>query len=112
MKFSVAVLLSLAPRSSQSVKIGIGLSIDKSIKIGNSDLIGIDCIDQSVEMYDTLVSFVDFLDFYRFHRFISEDISVHPKMKTDFMQTVNLSTTELQLRVEESNNYILFRKSF
>ena len=33
-------------------------------------------------------------------------------MKTDFMQTVNLSTTELQLRVEESNNYILFRKSF
>ena len=63
-------------------------------------------------MYDTLVSFVDFLDFYRFHRFISEDISVHPKMKTDFMQTVNLSAIELQLRVEESNNYILFRKSF
>ena len=62
MKFLVAVLLSLAPRSSQSVKIGIGLSIDKSIKIGKSDLIGIDCIDQSVEICDTLVSFVDFLD--------------------------------------------------
>ena len=67
-------------------------------------MIDIDCIDQSVEIYDTLVPFVDFLEFYRFHRFISEDISVHPKMKTDFMQTVNLSTIELQLRVEESNN--------
>ena len=36
--------------SSQSIKIGIDLSIDKSIKIGKSDLIDIDCIDQSVEI--------------------------------------------------------------
>ena len=28
----------------------------------------------------------------------------NPKMKTDFMQTVNLLTIELQLRVEGSNN--------
>ena len=70
--------------------IQIGISIDKSIKIGKSALIDTDCIDQSVEIDDTLV------DFYRFNRLISEAISVHPKMKTDFMPTVNLSTTELQ----------------
>ena len=35
------------------------LSIDKSVKIGKSDLIDIDCIDQSVEIDDTLVSFID-----------------------------------------------------
>ena len=70
--------------------IQIGISIDKSIKTGKSALIDTDGIDQSVEIDDTLV------DFYRFHRFISEAISVHPKMKTDFMPTVNLLTTELQ----------------
>ena len=34
----------------------IYLLIDKSIKIGESDLIDIHCIDQSVEIDDTLVS--------------------------------------------------------
>ena len=63
-------------RSSKSIKIGINLSIDKSIKIGKSDLIDIDCIDQSVEIDDTLVSFIDLSRFYRFHRFLSEDTSV------------------------------------
>ena len=43
------------------MKIGTDLSIDKSIKIGKSDLIDIDCIDQSVEIDDTLVSFIDLL---------------------------------------------------
>ena len=71
-------------RSSQSIKIGIDLLIDKSIKIGKSDLIEIDCIDQSVEIDDTTFSF------------------------TDFMQTVNLLTIELQLRVEGSNNLFTF----
>ena len=47
------------PGSSQSIKIGIELSIDKSIEIGKSDFIDIDCIDQSVEIDDTLVSFID-----------------------------------------------------
>ena len=78
-------------RSSKSIKIGTNLSIDKSIKIGKSDLIDIDCIDQSVEIDGTLVSFFDVFKFYRFHRFLSQaDIcsSVYPKMKTDFMQTV------------------------
>ena len=42
-------------QSSQSVKINIHLSIDRSIKIGKFDLIDIDCIDQSVEIDDTLV---------------------------------------------------------
>ena len=63
-------------RSSQSIKIGIDLSIDKSIKIGKSDLIDIDYIDQSVEIDDTLDSFVDLYRFNRFHRFVSEDASV------------------------------------
>ena len=58
--------------SSQSIKIGI----DLSIKIGKSDLIDIDCIDQSEEIDGTLVSFIDLSRFYRFHRFISEDTSV------------------------------------
>ena len=40
-------------------KIGIDLSIAKSVKIGKSDLIDIDCIDQSVEINDILVSFID-----------------------------------------------------
>ena len=96
--------------SSQSIKIGTHLSIDKLIKIGKSNqFIDIDCIDQSVEIDDTLISFFDVFKFYRFHRFLSEaDIcsSVHPKMKTDFMQTVNLLTIELQLRVEGSNNLL------
>ena len=35
------------------------LSIDKLMKIGKSDLIDIDCIGQSVEIDDTLVSFID-----------------------------------------------------
>ena len=38
---------------------GIDFSIDKSKKIGKSDLIDIDCIDQSVEIDDTHVSFID-----------------------------------------------------
>ena len=106
----------LITRSSQSIKIGTDLSIDKSIKISKSDLIDIDCIDQSVEIDETLVSFIDSSRFYRLHRFLSEtDIcsSVHPKMKTDFMQTVNLLTIELQVRFEGSNNFIItFQKKF
>ena len=43
----------LCIRSIQSIKIGIDVSIDKF------DLIDIDCIDQSVEIDDTLVSFID-----------------------------------------------------
>ena len=31
----------------------------QSLKIGKSDLIDIDCIDQSVEIDDTLVSFIN-----------------------------------------------------
>ena len=76
-------------RNSQSIKISIDLTIYKSIKIGKSDLIDIDCIDQSVEIDDTIVSFIDLSRFYLFYRFISEDTSVfsfHPKMKTDFVR--------------------------
>ena len=50
---------SLSARSSQSIKIGTDLSINKSIKIGKSNLIDIDRINQSVEIDDTLVSFID-----------------------------------------------------
>ena len=58
-------------RNSQSIKIGIDLSLDKSIKIVKSDLIDIYCIEQSVEIDDTLVSesiyldFTDSIDVYR-----------------------------------------------
>ena len=57
--------------SCQSIKIGINLSIDKSIKIGKSDLIDIDCIDQSVEddktrfVHRFILIFTDFIDLYR-----------------------------------------------
>ena len=110
----MSFVTSIYSRSSRSIKIGIDLSIDKSIKIGKSDLIDSDCSDQSVEIDDTLVSFIDLSRFSRFHRFLSEDIfcsSVYPKMKTDFMKRVNLLTTELQSGVEGSNNLLsLFKK--
>ena len=66
-------------------------------------MIDIDGIDQSVEIDDTLVSFIDlswFLPISSIYigKYISS--SVHRKMKTEFMQTVNLLTTKLQLRVE------------
>ena len=82
------------------------MSIDKSIKIGKSDLIG---IDLSVEIDDTVVSFIDLSRFLPISsiyigRYICS--SDHPKMKTDFMQTVNLLTVELQLRVEGSNKQL------
>ena len=41
--------------STESIKTDINLSIDKSIKIDKSDLIDIDCIDQSIEIGGTLV---------------------------------------------------------
>ena len=44
--------------------------------------------------------FADFIDSY------------WKKVKTDFMQTVNLLTIELQLIVEGSNNYHFFKKIF
>ena len=50
---------NLMPGRNQSIEIGIDLSIDKSIEIGKSDLIDIDCIDHSVEIDVTLVSFID-----------------------------------------------------
>ena len=52
-------IMAHTARSSQSIKICNDYSIDKSIKIGKSDLIDIDCIDQSVEIDDTLPSFID-----------------------------------------------------
>ena len=48
-----------------------------------------------------------YFDFDRFHRFISEDRSVHQKMKTEFMQTANLLTIELQLRVKGPETFII-----
>ena len=78
-------------------------------------MLDIDCLDQLVESDDTLVWFIDLSWFYRFHWFILEDTSacsfVHPKRKTDFMQTVILLTIELQLRVEGSNNYHFLKKT-
>ena len=85
----------------------------KSIKIGKSDLIDIDYIDQSVEIDDTLISFIDLSRFLPIPPiYIGTYIcsSVHPKMKTHFRQTVNLLTIELQLRVQGSNNLSSLKK--
>ena len=46
-------------RRSQLIKIDIDLSIDKSIKIGRSVSTDINCVDQSVEIDDTLISFIN-----------------------------------------------------
>ena len=84
------------------------MSIDKSIKIGKSDLIDIDFSDQSVEIDDTLVSFIDLsliLPISSIHIGRNISSSVHQKIKTEFIQTVNLLTIEWQLRVEGSNSY-------
>ena len=59
-------------------------------------------------MDDRLFSFVDlswFLPISSIYirKYISS--SVHQKMKTEFMQTVNLLIIELQLIVKGSNNY-------
>ena len=62
----------------------------QSIEIGKSDLVDIDCIDQSLEIDDTLLSFIYFACFV--WRYVCS--SVHPKRKTDFMQTVNLLTID------------------
>ena len=102
-------------RSSQSIRISTDLSIDKSIEIGKSDLIDIDWINQSVEIDDTLVSFIDLSWFLPISSIYIERYScssVHSKMKTDFMQTVNLLTIELQFRVEGSNSYLFLKNSF
>ena len=69
----------------------------------------IDRIDQSVEIDDTLrlsiyLDFTDSIDFT--WRYICSSVPSHPKMKTDFMQTVNLLTMELQLKVEGSDNLL------
>ena len=70
-------LKSLLTRSSPSIKIGIDLSINKSIKIGKHDVIDINCINQSVESMthsfrlsiykkiNILLDFTHSIDFYR-----------------------------------------------
>ena len=55
----VTVAHSCISWSSQLIKISIDLSIDELIKVNKSDLIDIDCIDQSLEIDGTLFSFID-----------------------------------------------------
>ena len=59
LRFFTVTPLAHYSHSSQSIKIGIDLSIDKSMKIGKSDFTDIDSIDQSVEISDTLISSID-----------------------------------------------------
>ena len=57
------------------------------------------------------LDFTDSIDLYR--KMHLSLLYIHWKMKTDFMQTVNLLTIELQLRVEGSNNLLsLLKKKF
>ena len=110
------VFVFVTSRSVQSIKIGLQLSINKSIKICKSDLIGMDWINQSLEINDTLVSFIDLCTFHWLHRFLSKDTSVLlfiRKWKLISCKQWNLLTIELQLRVEGSNNLLsLFWKKF
>ena len=66
------------------------------MKIGKSDLIDIDCVDKSVEIVDTLVSFIDLSWFLAIYigRYISS--SVHQKSKNEnwIHETVDLLTIE------------------
>ena len=91
---------------------GIDFSIDKSKKIGKSDLIDIDCIDQSVEIDDTHVSFIDL---FWFLAISSIEIRRYicwwkRKIEMEFIQTANLLTTELQLRVWRIKHLSLLNK--
>ena len=120
--------------SSQSIKICTHLSINKLIKIGKSDFIDIDCIDQSVEIDDTLISLMDLSRFLPIsliyiyiyissgiyiyiyiYIYIPEDTSALlfiQKWKLISFKPVNLLTIELQLRVEGWNNLLSLQKKF
>ena len=103
-------------RSNQSMKIGTDLSIDKWIKIGKSDLIDIDCIDQSVEIDDTLVSFINLSWFLPISSiYIGKYIcsSIHSKMKTVHAIT-NSKFVDNWVAVESegSNSYHFLKNSF
>ena len=84
-----------SPRSGKwretSPNVGCFLRLDfpeiiysQSIKIAKSDLIDIDCIDQSVEIDDTLVSFIDlqYLDF-------TDSIDLYRKIHLSFCSSKN-----------------------
>ena len=111
----VTVAHSCISWSSQLIKISIVLSIDKLIKVSKSDLIDIDCIDQLVEIDDTVFSFIDLswlLPISLIH--IGRNIcsSAHQKIKTEFMQKVNLLMIEWQLRSCKGSNiypYIVYQ---
>ena len=69
--FSIFQFFQFVPKIVTSTAIETWSS--QSTKIDKSDLIDIDCIDQSVEIDDTLVSFIDlflvgFTDFIDLHR--------------------------------------------
>ena len=50
------------------------------------------------------LDFTDSIDFIG--RYICSSVPSYPQMKNDFMQTVNLLTIKLQLKVEGSNNLL------
>ena len=71
--------------SCQSIKIGIDLSIDKSIKVGKSDLNDIDCIDHRQKSMThsfclpIYLDFTDFIDLYRkTHLLVAQEGPVRP----------------------------------
>ena len=111
----VTVAHSCISWSSQLIKISIDLSIDKLIKVIKSDLIDIDCIAQSVEIDDTLFSFIDlswFLPISSIHIWRNICSSFHQKIKPEFLQKVNLLTIEWQLKVTQRVKHLsLYRLS-
>ena len=72
----ITIIIIINTRSSQS------------IEIGKSDLIDIDCIDQSVEIDDTLVSFIDLSWFLPILSICIGRYICSSKNETNFMTTV------------------------
>ena len=72
------------PRSNESIKIRIDISIKRVNLIWFSDT---DCIDKSIEIDETLVPFIHLSRFLPISPIYIEDTSIHQKLKTEFMQT-------------------------
>ena len=85
------------------------------MKIGKSDLIDIDCIDQSVVIDDTLVVFIDLSRFNQFHRFLSEDNLLFCSFKNENWFHANSGFVDNWVAIESLriNQFIItFEKKF
>ena len=113
-------------RSSQSIKISINLLIlNKSVKIGKSNLIDIYCINQSVEIDDTLVLIIDLSWFLpisliyigRYIMFICSSknenwIHANSKFIDNWVAIESWRIKELSLKKIFKKSYLFFKTMF